>query len=369
MKELLKTPLNMNHISLGAKMVDFGGWEMPLSYTSVIEEHKTVRESCGLFDVSHMGEILVTGKDAEEFLNYLTINDVSQLKSGFGQYTALLNHNGGILDDLILYRLTDQKYLLCINASNSKKIYEWICENNTTEEIECQNQSPAFAQFAIQGPNSFEALSNIISEDIHRFAAELAYTQIVELPFGERAAYLARTGYTGEKGYELYLPSEIASSVWDQMLTGNVAVSPIGLGARDTLRLEACYLLYGNDINEKTTPLEAGIAWATKLDKKNFIGKDSLLADKKAGINRKLVAFKLEDKGVARSGMDVYIEGDRVGIVTSGSVLPTLGGSGGLAMIEISRSDIDTGLEIDIRGKMKSARIVKKPMYTAKTRK
>ena len=367
MADYSKTTLYEQHKLLGAKIVPFSGWLMPLSYRSVLEEHNIVRTSCGLFDVSHMGEIFVEGDDSERFLNWLTINDVKKLKEGRGQYTAILNHEGGVIDDLLLYKLSDKKFLLCVNASNIQKDYVWISEKAHDFNVTVHDKSDEYAQFALQGPKSLDCLKNILPADELEKAATLKYTQICEVRLVNTTAYIARTGYTGEKGYEIYLKNHAAIPTWNALINGDEPVLPIGLGARDTLRLEACYLLYGNDMDETISPLEAGISWAVKIEKGPFIGRDRLVEMKEAGVPRKLIAFKLLDKGVARQGMELYLGDEKIGYVTSGSVLPTLGGSGGMALVNHNSLKVDDKFEIDVRGKRKSASVLAKPLYQAKT--
>jgi aminomethyltransferase len=367
MSEDLKTPIYENHKQLGAKMVPFGGWLMPVSYQSVLTEHETVRTTCGLFDVSHMGEIFVEGAEAEKFLNWLTINDVTKLSNGKGQYTAILNEKGGMIDDLILYRLDTNHYLLCVNASNIEKDYSWVESQASKFDVKTSNQSSSYSQFAIQGPTSTESLKNILNSEDFNTASSLSYTGIAEVTIEGSPALIARTGYTGEKGYELYLKNEYAVNAWQALVNGEQKVTPIGLGARDTLRLEACYLLYGNDMNDTVTPLEAGISWATKIDKGDFVGRDALIAMKESGVPRKIIAFKLDEKGIARGGMDIYLGEQKIGQVTSGSVLPTVGGAGGMAIVDSKSVKVEDKIEIDVRGRRKSATVVKKPLYQAKT--
>lgn len=368
--EAKKTPLYDVHKAAGAKMVDFGGWMMPVSYSSVLAEHKAVREKAGLFDVSHMGEIVVSGKGAVDFLQKITINDVERLAPGQGQYSAMLRPTGGMVDDIILYRLAADRFFICVNASNIDKDYGWIREQARAHPgAIVMNESPEWSQLAVQGPSSkaiIEALMGIEASTV----AKLDYMQIMPASFYGRASLLARTGYTGEWGYELYLPRDIVVRVWIALLefSDRFGIQPIGLGARDTLRLEACYLLYGNDMNDEVTPLEAGIGWATRLDKGDFIGRDVLVQQKSKGLERLLVAFKMEGDGIPRHDMACYQGDQKIGHVTSGSVLPTLGGAGGLAMLDPRKVKVGDTFEVDVRGKRKLARVVKKPLYNAKVR-
>lgn len=361
----LKTPLYDDHVALKAKMVAFGGWTMPVSYEGVLAEHKTVREQVGLFDVSHMGEVRVKGADAERFLQGITINDLKKLSDGAGQYSALLNEDGGMIDDLIVYRLASTEFFICVNASNSDKDFEWIYEKSKGFNVVVTNESTFWSQIAVQGPNSLKALDSLVPD-----LSSLSYTSIRAISLFGKNALIARTGYTGEWGYEVYLPNEVASKTWNALLqtAPKTGAKPIGLGARDTLRLEACYLLYGNDMNDEVNPLEAGIAWATKLDKGDFIGRSALIAKKEAGLQRKIIAFKMLEDAIPRHGMPVVSSSGAVlGEVTSGSVLPTVGGAGGMALVSSSLKEGDE-IWVDVRGKVKRAQIVKRPLYAARVK-
>lgn len=364
-----KTPLYNMHVQAGAKMVPFGGWLMPVSYSSVLSEHKAVRQACGIFDVSHMGEIRVTGKDAARFLQWLTINDINRLNAGAGQYSAILNADGGMIDDLIIYKLSDVDFFICVNASNRNKDFEWIREKSRDFQVIVADESDQWAQIAVQGPNSLAAVSSLLQSDEALTLKNLGYTHIMPSRLGGGGSLIARTGYTGEFGFEIYLPVASAVSVWTSLyeLAGKHGVVPVGLGARDTLRLEACYLLYGNDMNDGVSPLEAGISWATKIDKGDFIGRSALVAQKSSGVKRRMIAFKMSDDGIPRHGMSIFAKGRRVGEVTSGSVLPTVGGAGGMALIDSSLVDGETIL-VEIRGHQKQAKIVRRPLYAARTK-
>lgn len=367
-QENLKTPLYDQHVSLGAKMVPFGGWKMPVSYEGVLAEHKTVREKCGLFDVSHMGEVRVSGPETVKFLQWLTINDITKLGDGQGQYSAILNENGGMIDDLIIYRLSKDEFFICVNASNAEKDFQWIKAKSSGFNVKVANESSQWAQIAVQGPTSLETLAPLLGAASAQLK-ELPYTNIMHATICGEKALVARTGYTGEWGYEIYVPPTIASKVWMALLENGpkTGVKPIGLGARDTLRLEACYLLYGNDMNDTVSPLEAGIGWATKLDKGEFIGRPVLLKQKETGVKRKMVAFKMVEDGIPRHGMQVKAPGGRLGEVTSGSVLPTVGGAGGMALVDATLAEGDE-FEIDVRGTMKRAKIVMRPIYAARVK-
>lgn len=278
-QDVKKTPLHAMHKQLKAKMVNFGGWDMPVQYESVLAEHKWVREECGIFDVSHMGEIVVEGKDALKYLQGITVNDVSKLEIGHGQYSALPTEDAGFIDDLIIYRTGETKYFLCVNASNIEKDFAWLKKHQGQHAVTISNDSGIWSQLAIQGPKSEETLRVILSAADQKTVADLPYTHIAEATFQGQKGFVARTGYTGEKGYEIYIPNAIAPAVLSELLEKSKA-KPIGLGARDTLRLEACYLLYGNDMDETVSPIEAGIGWAVRFEKGDFLGKAKMEAQK-----------------------------------------------------------------------------------------
>ena len=362
------TPLFEAHKTSKAKMMTFSGWQMPAFYESPMMEHRAVREQAGIFDVSHMGEIFVSGPDSLAYLQYLTVNDVSKLAIGQGHYTAFLTEQGGFVDDLLCYRIGELAYLLCVNANNIEKDFAWMQSNHRQSmRVTLTNQSIAWSQLAIQGPKSPAVITALFPD--RPDLLQLPYANIATALYKGVSMYIARTGYTGERGYELYVPNEVAVALWEQALAtrATTQIQPIGLGARDTLRLEACFLLYGNDMDETVSPLEAGIQWAVKFDKGDFLGRTALMQQKERGIARQLQAFRMLDAGIPRSHMSVLQEGQPVGQVTSGSHLPTLGFAGGLALL---KSDIKVGdlIQVDVRGKYKTARIVKKPFYQAKTK-
>jgi aminomethyltransferase len=362
-----KTILHDEHLKLKAKMVEFGGWHMPVSYTTVLAEHKNVREDCGVFDVSHMGEVFVTGRDATAYLKAVAMNDVGKLSIGGGQYTGILNEKGGFVDDLIVYRIDQDAYLICTNASNTDKDYEWLKKNIGTFQVYVENRSSQYGQLAIQGPKSLEMCEKVFSKSTYQDISKLSYTGICETDFNGEKIFVARTGYTGEKGFEVYLKNELVEKLWTTLMKNGC--HPIGLGARDTLRLEACYLLYGNDMNESVTPLEAGVAWAVGIERGPFIGRDALLRQKESGIPRTLRAFRMNEDGVARHGMEVRdLNGNPIGHVTSGSVLATVGGAGGMCLIQSAAAKLGSQVQIDVRGKTKLATLVKRPLYEARTK-
>ena len=338
---------------------------MPVFYENVLEEHRCVRNAVGLFDVSHMGEIRVVGPRAAEFLNRIAINDVNLLEANQGQYTAMCNDAGGVIDDLILYRLAQDEFFLCVNASNVEKDFNWIASKSASYSgLQVLNESTGWAQLAIQGPNSEMCLKSLMNASDALRLEILAYTHIMALEIFGEACLIARTGYTGEKGYELYLPPKLAPKIWMELLEKGqrFGIKPIGLGARDTLRLEACYLLYGNDMDDTISPLEAGIGWAVKYSH-DFNGKAILEAQKAAGLKRRLHGFTMMEGGIPRHGMDVIQMGKKIGIVTSGSVLPTVGGAGGLALLSVEDFNPLQTLSIDIRGSEKRAKVTPIPLY------
>jgi aminomethyltransferase len=365
-----KTSLFDEHVKLGGKIIPFGGWMMPVQYEGVLAEHRTVREACGIFDVSHMGEIRVKGPDAAKYVQYMTINDVNRLGDGNGQYTATLNEQGGFVDDLIAYRLKADEFFLVVNASNTDKDYAWFAKNASRFNVKVTNESDQWSQVAVQGPNAPAAVAELLSASEKEQLLALKYTGIMSAKICGTEVLVARTGYTGEKGYEIYMPHSVARQVWNAFLATapRTGMKPIGLGARDTLRLEAGYLLYGNDMNDTVTPLEAGIQWAVRMDAGDFSGKSVLEKQKTEGLKRHLMCFKMEDSAIPRHDMEVYVNNELVGKVMSGSALPTVGGSGGMALLDPRRVKEGDLVEVDVRGKRKAARIVKRPLYSAKVK-
>lgn len=367
----LKTPLYQVHKAHGAKMVPFGGWLMPVSYSSVLQEHQTVRTACGLFDVSHMGELQVKGPAATAFLQRVSVNDVTRLGDGEGQYTAILHPDGGMIDDLIIYRIQADHYFVCVNASNTDKDYQWLLQQaSAMAGVKVTNESTQWCQLAVQGPKSTLAVEALLSPVTKAQLSSLNYMQIMPVKLFGIDGLIARTGYTGEHGYELYVPNAIAERTWHGLMEtqSQTGIQPIGLGARDTLRLEACYLLYGNDMNDGVSPLEAGISWAVRLEKGDFVGREALVAQKAAGLNRSQFALRMNEDGIPRHGMEVFKDGELVGVINSGSVLPTLGGAGGLALLNPKKVAVGDVVEVDVRGKRKLARLVPKPLYKAKVK-
>ena len=361
MDELKRTCLFDVHEKLNAKMFEFAGWEMPLEYTSAVKEHEHVRKSAGLFDVSHMGEVEVRGDEAQQFIQYLITNDVSNLKADEILYSPMCYENGTTVDDLLVYKRGQNDYLLIINAGNIDKDYEWIVENSKKFNVETKNISDKVAQLALQGPLAEEILSKLTNQDLSQIEF-YKFKQNVDV-CGE-PCIVSRTGYTGEDGFEIYCDKNVAQKIWNAILEeGKERVVPAGLGARDTLRSEVNLPLYGHEISEEIPPLEAGLSIFVKLDKYDFIGKDSLKALKESGNARKLVAFELTGKGMVRGGYDVEIDGEVVGFVTTGLKSPTLDKFIGMAIIDSDKARVGQEIGIRVRKKLVPAVIVKRPFY------
>ena len=369
-RDLKKTPLYDEHIRLGARMVGFAGWSMPIEYVGLKKEHAATRNSVGLFDVSHMGEFCVRGEKALETLQWLTTNDVSQLENNQAQYSLLTNPEGGIVDDLIVYCIEKNKdYLLCVNAANIEKDWDWISTHNKGAEL--INESDRWAQVAIQGPNSLNLLNDVLNPSTGESMGQLSPFCFTSIDFEGHKGILARTGYTGELGFEYFIEAQGASSLWKNLLEKGekYQVQPVGLGARDTLRTEVKYSLYGQEIDDQTNPYEAGLGWVVKPQAKDFIGRSAVLSVKEKGLTRKLIGFKLVDKGIARSSSSVVDEqGEVLGAVTSGTFSPTLEEAIGMAYIPVQMSQEGTQFYIDIRGRKAKSLVVKTPFVKTKSR-
>ncbi|MEW6776654.1 MAG: glycine cleavage system aminomethyltransferase GcvT [Bdellovibrionota bacterium] len=363
---LKRTPLFDFHVKLGARMVPFAGWEMPVQYAGVIEEHHNVRKHAGLFDVSHMGEIEFREKGSLEALQHLLSNDLSGLRAGEAQYALLCNERGGIVDDVISYCVAPGKhYLVCVNASNADKDFAWMKERGAKYCHSIENTSSKWAQLALQGPESEKILSQVFSSEAWaKDLSKLVFMKFFPAALSGKPIYVARSGYTGEDGFEIFLPNELAVPVAEKILAGGA--KPIGLGARDTLRLEMKYPLHGNDIDEETTPLEAGLGFAVKLGKKEFFpGKDVLEKQKKDGVPRKLIGFAVTSTGIARHGYPVKVDGQKFGEVRSGTQSPTLGKPIGLAYLPTARSAVGNKFAVEIRGKDVDCEVVPTPFVKA----
>ena len=359
---LRRTPLHADHVERGGKLVPFAGYEMPVQYpTGISAEHRAVRSAAGLFDVSHMGEVEVWGERARDFLQAVTTNDLDRVEVGQAQYSTLLDQNGKLLDDLLVYRFPDH-YLLVVNASNRDRDLRWIQRFAADFGVELRDRSDGLALLALQGPRAAEILASITDEDL----SAIGYYRFVEGHVDGRSAIISRTGYTGEDGFELYLANDDALPVWKRLLAAGepFGLIPAGLGARDSLRLEMGYALYGNDLDENRTPLEAGLGWVVKLAKGEFVGRDALLRQKEAGIEERLVGFRLRERGFPRHGYSIRIGGTDAGTVTSGVVSPTLGEGIGLAYVPVAAAEPGTRIEVLIRGQPVPAEVVRPPFYT-----
>jgi aminomethyltransferase len=357
-----KTPLYETHQKLGGKIVTFAGWELPVQYQGVIPEHTATRTKAGIFDVSHMGEIFVTGKEAEKSLQYLTCNDVSKLYDGKALYSAILNEKGGVVDDIIIYRYNQEKFLICVNASNADKDFAWFTSKNTFDATYV-NKSSEYGQIALQGP-----LATLIVKKIPELASvnDLQYFHFKEVSVGGATVIAARTGYTGEDGFEFFIPTSVTESFWNMLLEAGASegLIPNGLGARDSLRLEACYPLHGHELGDDINALESGLGWVIKFDKGDFIGKAALQAEKTSGLKRGLVGFFVTDAGIVRENQEIFdTAGNKIGITTSGTKTPTIQKSLGMALVNTSHIKEGSELFIEVRGKKLRAEVVKKPFY------
>ena len=354
---LKKTPLNATEHELGGKMVDFGGWELPVQYSGILDEHDAVRTHAGVFDVSHMGEITVRGPQALELLQRSTCNDVAKLGDGRAHYTGLLYPTGGFVDDILIYQMAPDDFFLVVNASNTEKDFEWIQQSAKGLDVEVRNVSADYAQLAVQGPDAEKILQTMTDVPL----AGIKYYRFERGIVDGARAIVSRTGYTGEDGFEVYVAPGDAPRIMRKLV--DAGVKPCGLGARDTLRLEAKMALYGNDIDHTTTPIEADLGWIVKVDKGDFAGRDVLQREKAEGPRRKLVGFEMVDRGIARHGYPVVDGKDEIGVVTSGTHSPTLKKAIGLAYLPLDKSAQGSEFLVLIRGKETRARVVPTPFY------
>ncbi len=359
---LKKTPLHARHRALGARMVEFGGWDMPVEYRGIVDEHMAVRTRAGLFDVSHMGEIEIAGADALKAVQHITSNDASRLSTNQAHYAALTTPEGTFVDDVLTYRLADDHFMLVVNASNIIKDFTWISQNlQGIGDAVAVNTSSRYALLALQGPVARDVLQTLTGVDLSGIRYYWFSTGEVA---GVRVT-ISRTGYTGEDGFEVFVPPASAERVWDAILNAGkgAGVVPAGLGARDTLRLEAAMRLYGNDIDDTTTVLEADLGWIVGWKKEEFIGADVLRGQKATGVTRKLVGFEMQERAIGRHGYDVYVDGKKAGVVTSGTQTPYLKKAIGMAYLPANRTEPGTEFEIDIRGRRAKAAVVPMPFY------
>ncbi|AQS58350.1 glycine cleavage system protein T [Desulforamulus ferrireducens] len=362
MSLLKRTPLYDTHLAAGAKMVEFGGWLMPVQYEGILKEHQAVRTAAGLFDVSHMGEIEISGPGARNFLQGLIPNDVNRLKPGCAIYSPLCNPAGGIIDDLLVYQLEENQYLLVVNASNIDKDYRWIeTQAEGQGDITIKNVSEVTGQLALQGPVAEKVLQKLTAINL----SEIKYFCFVYGQVEGVQCLISRTGYTGEDGFELYFPAEHATALWNAILAAGQleGVQPAGLGARDTLRFEACLPLYGHELTDEISPLMAGLGWTVKFNKPDFIGREALSKEKEAGVSHKLVGLEMIERGIPRQGYPVQREGQEIGWITSGTFAPTLNKNLGLAYVLVQYAEIGSELDVMVRNKPVKARVVPKPFY------
>ena len=356
-----KTPLNSEHIKLGAKLVEFAGYEMPVHYKGIVDEHLAVRKSCGIFDVSHMGEFFVSGDGALDFLNHITINDVACLDIWQAQYSAMCLEDGGILDDILVYRYPDY-FMLVVNCSNIEKNFDWLIAHKP-ENVTIADVTNQIGLIAIQGPNAREILNSYTDIDLNK----VEYYRFSIANINGYPATVSRTGYTGELGFEIYADNISTEKIWKILLSGSKhEIYPAGLGCRDTLRMEMKYVLYGNDIDQSTNPIEAGLGWITKMNKQNFIGKERL-NQIKSNLSRELVCIEMIDRGIPRKGYTIIKDSLNIGYITSGTQSPSLQKGIGLAFINTDYSELGSELFIEVRNKHLKCKIIKAPFYKTGT--
>jgi aminomethyltransferase len=357
---LSKTPLHGTHRQCGAKMVDFGGWDMPVQYSGLLDEHRTVRTAVGLFDVSHMGEIEVRGPEALQLVNYVATNDASKLIVGQAHYSGLLYEHGGFVDDILVHKVADDHYFLCVNASNQDKDYEHIAAHNTFD-CTVENAGGRYAQIAVQGPRGLDTLQKLTPVAL----PPIPYYHFQDGSVSGTPARIARTGYTGEDGFEIYIAPAQAPRIWDELLRAGeeFGIKPAGLGARNTLRLEAKMALYGHEIHPSITPWEADLGWIVKLKKGDFIGRNALTKQKEQGVTRKLIGFEMQGRGIGRDGYEVLVNGAPAGWVTSGGPAPTLNKNIGLCYLPLEHAEIGRTIHIMVRNQPVEAVTVPTPFY------
>ena len=361
-----QTFLHDKHVALGARMVDFAGWDMPVQYSSIIEEHKTVREAVGLFDVSHMGEVIVYGEDALPYLNKLVPQDMTKLVDSKAVYCQLTNKQGGIIDDLIIYKLEDKKYLIIANASRIDEDLNWMVRNKCGFDVSIVNESHNYSLLAVQGPKACELIKSLGVNELPPFFS-IKRGELFNINL-----WISRTGYTGEDGVEIMVRNEFSEYLWDKLLDAGkeFGIKPIGLGARDTLRLEAALHLYGNDLDENTTPIEAGLAWSVCKNKtEDYNGKARIEEQLKNGVEKKLIGLKMLDKSIARHGYDVFYNNEKIGVITSGGISPIRGDNIALAYIKnLDNLAVGSTIQVSIREKLHDAEIVKRPFVEKKNK-
>lgn len=361
--DLQRTPLNDVHRACGAKMVDFGGWDMPVQYSGILDEHHAVRKAVGLFDVSHMGEIEVRGPQAAHLVDYVTTNHAAKLKPGQAHYSGLLYETGGFVDDILVHKVDDQHFFLCVNASNQDKDYEHILAQNREKKFDAEVDfaSPRYAQLAIQGPRAHETLQKLTKTEL----SAIRYYWFTDGEVAGTPARIAHTGYTGEDGFEIYIAPDEVHRLWDELLSAGAeaGIKPCGLGARNTLRLEAKMALYGHEIDASINPLEADLAWIVKFDKGDFVGRAALEKTRREGLKRKLVGFEMKGRGIGRDGYEVAIDGASAGWVTSGGPAPTLNKNIGLCYLPAAAGQPGQPISVMIRDQPVDAVTVETPFY------
>ncbi len=359
MDQIKETCLHSHHVDLGAQMSPFGGFDMPIVYSDITEEHLAVRNACGVFDVSHMGEVRVTGADAEKFVNYIFTNDLTGAPVGKIFYGMMLHPTGGVVDDLLVYKYSDTEFFLVINAANIDKDVAWIREQAAKFNVTVNHESDQWGQLAIQGPNAEKVVRDTLGLD----GSDLTFYTFKDVEVEGKKVIISRTGYTGEDGFEVYAPTDIIIAMWEKLIAAGV--TPCGLGCRDTLRFEAGLPLYGDELTDEVTPLEAGLGMFVKLDKPEFIGKEPLVAQKAEGVKRKLVGLGIDTSGIARHGYEVLdTEGNVIGAVTTGYRSISLGKSIAMALIDARFAALDSDVQVRIRKKVFPAKVIKKRFYT-----
>jgi aminomethyltransferase len=360
------TPLNVLHRFNGARMIEFGGWDMPVEFSSILEEHHAVRRAVGLFDVSHMGKIEIRGPEALQLVNYAATNDASRLAPGQAQYSSLLYGHGGFVDDVLIHRVAPDHFFICVNAANQEKDHAHIAAQNRFNAT-VENAGGRYAQLAIQGPRAMDTLQKLTAVPL----APIGYYHFTDGSVGGAPARIARTGYTGEDGFEIYIPPAEATRLWEEILAAGseFGIKPCGLGARNTLRLEARMSLYGHEIHASVNPFEADLDWIVKLEKGDFLGRDALLKQMEPGVSRKLVGFEMTGRGIARDGYEVFADGAAAGWVTSGGPSPTLGKNIGLCYLPVGKAEIGRPIQVNVRGRLVDAVTVPTPFYKSSQKK
>ena len=359
---LKRTPLFQRHVEAGAKMVPFAGWEMPVQFSGLIIEHLAVRKSVGIFDVCHMGEVLCQGPQAEAALEYMTCNNVSAIREGQAQYNAIINPQGGVVDDIIIYKKSKEDFFICVNASNTEKDFNWFKEHNDFN-AKFVNESHNFGQIAVQGPNAPKIMDKVVGKSI---SANVMYFNFCEDKIASIPVMIARTGYTGEDGFEVFIPVESTGEIWDLFFEvgKEFGLCPGGLGARDTLRLEACYPLHGHELGDDITAIESGLGWIVKPEKGDFVGSSILTEQKTKGAPRSLVGFLVEDAGIVREHSPLFSSaGDEIGHVTSGTKTPSVNKALGMALVKSGFRDVGTEFLAEVRGRRIKCEVVKRPFY------